>query len=57
MDGTRKYHPERGSSDSKGYAKYVLTNKWILGEKITQKQKSHTEYKRYSPQNRKASTS
>jgi hypothetical protein len=27
MDGTRKYHPELGSSDPKGQAWYVLTNK------------------------------
>jgi hypothetical protein len=28
--GTRKYHPERGNSDTRGHARYVLTNKWIL---------------------------
>ena len=27
MDGTRKYHPDQGKSDPKGY---VLTNKWIF---------------------------
>ena len=36
MDGTRKYHPERGNSDKgnpKGHAWYILTNKWILAKK------------------------
>jgi hypothetical protein len=43
-----KYHPERGNSDTKGYAWYVLTNKWILAK--------NTEYPRYSPQNSQRST-
>ena len=29
MDGTRKYHPERGNPDPKGHACYVLNFKWI----------------------------
>jgi hypothetical protein len=33
MDGTRKYHPEGNNSDTKVYALYVLTNKWILATK------------------------
>jgi hypothetical protein len=36
MDGTRKYHPERGNSDPNGHAcpfLLVLTNKWILTTK------------------------
>jgi hypothetical protein len=33
MDGTRKYHPERGISDPKGHSCYVLTYKWILSIK------------------------
>jgi hypothetical protein len=50
MDGTRKYHPEWGNSDSKGHAWYVLINKWILAKK-------NTEYTRYILQNPKGSTS
>jgi DNA-binding beta-propeller fold protein YncE len=33
MNVTRKYHPDWGSSDPKGNAWYVLTNKRILAEK------------------------
>ena len=32
MDGTRKYL-ERGNPDTKGYAWYILTYKWILAIK------------------------
>jgi hypothetical protein len=35
MDGTRKYHPELGNSDTNGYAWYVLTNKWLLAKSAT----------------------
>jgi hypothetical protein len=30
VNGTRKYQPECGNSDSKEHAQYILTNKWIL---------------------------
>jgi hypothetical protein len=33
MDGTRKYHPERGNPAAKGQALYRLTYKWILAVK------------------------
>jgi hypothetical protein len=47
MDGTRKYHPELGSSDPKGQAWYVLTNKWILEKKPYRIPKiQSTEFKR-----------
>jgi hypothetical protein len=39
MDGTRKYLPEQGNSDPKGYAWHVLTSKWILAKNKTNKQK------------------
>jgi hypothetical protein len=29
----KKFHPEWHSSDPKGHAWYVLTNKWILAKK------------------------
>jgi hypothetical protein len=32
MDTTRKYHSVRGNPYSKGYAWYVLTDKWILAK-------------------------
>jgi hypothetical protein len=33
MDGTRKYNPESGNPDPKGYTWYVLTYKWIAAIK------------------------
>jgi hypothetical protein len=41
MDKTRKYHPERSNSDTKGYAWYVLTNKWILAKTNKQTNKTY----------------
>jgi len=35
MVGTRKYHPERGNPDTNEHTWYVLTNKWILAQKLT----------------------
>jgi hypothetical protein len=35
MNGTRKYHPESGNPDTKEYTWYVLTNKWLLAQKLT----------------------
>ena len=32
MDGSRKYHPERGNSVTKDHTWYILTNKWVLGK-------------------------
>jgi hypothetical protein len=46
MDATRKYHPFRGISDSKGQALYALTNKWVLAT-------ISTEFPRYSWQTQK----
>ena len=34
MDGTRKYHSERGNQDTKEQTWYVLTDKWILAKTI-----------------------
>jgi hypothetical protein len=34
MDGTRKYYPEEGSPDMKEYIWYVLTDKWVLAQKL-----------------------
>jgi hypothetical protein len=33
MGKTRKYHPECGNPNPKGYACYALTDKWILAIK------------------------
>ena len=35
MDGTRKYQPECDNPDIKVQTWYVLTNKWILTQKLT----------------------
>jgi hypothetical protein len=35
MDGTRKYHPELSNPDTKEHTWYVLTDKWILAQKLT----------------------
>jgi hypothetical protein len=43
MNGTKKYHPERGNTDPKEHTWYAVTNKWML-TKITQ-------YLGYNPQN------
>jgi hypothetical protein len=54
MDGSRKYHPQWGNSDSKEHAWYVLTNKWILAKTNKNKTKiNHTEHPRYRIQNSK----
>jgi hypothetical protein len=34
MDGTRKYHPEGGNSITKEHTCFVLTDKWILAQKL-----------------------
>ena len=34
MDGTRKYHPERGNPDTKEHTWYALTGKWLLAQKL-----------------------
>jgi hypothetical protein len=34
MNGTRKFHPERGNSTTKEHTWYVLTDKWILAQKL-----------------------
>jgi hypothetical protein len=34
MDGTRKYHPERGNPVTKEHTWYVLTDEWILVQKL-----------------------
>jgi hypothetical protein len=34
---SRKYHTERGNSDPKEHAWYVLTKKWILAKKKKKK--------------------
>jgi hypothetical protein len=49
MDGTRKYHPEWGNADPKGYAWYILTTKWILLKKRYRIPKIHsTELKKFN---------
>jgi hypothetical protein len=49
MDRTRNYHPERGNSDLKGHAWYVLTNKWILAPKKNRISKiQSTELKKFN---------
>ena len=59
MDGTRKFHPERGNSEPKGSAGYVLTNKWILAKTKQNKRKRKTKTKNtktkssQKPQNKK----
>jgi hypothetical protein len=35
MDGTRIYHSEWGNPDTKEHTWYVLTDKWILTQKLT----------------------
>ena len=47
---TKNYHPECHKSDPKGYARYVITNMWILAKKSR-------EYPEYNPQNSKILTS
>jgi hypothetical protein len=34
MDGTRKYHPEKGDPITKEHTWYALTDKWILAPKL-----------------------
>jgi hypothetical protein len=34
MDGSRKYHPERGNPVSKEHTWYALSDKWILTQKL-----------------------
>jgi len=34
MDGTRKYHPDWGNPVTKEHTWYVLTDKWILVQKL-----------------------
>jgi hypothetical protein len=34
MDGSRKYHPERGNIDMNRHTWYVLTDKGILSQKL-----------------------
>jgi hypothetical protein len=34
MDGSRGYHPEWGNPITKEHTWYVLTNKWILAQKL-----------------------
>ena len=34
MDRTRKYHPECGIPITKEHKWYVVTDKWILGQKL-----------------------
>jgi hypothetical protein len=34
MDRTRKYHLEWGNPNPKGHAWYVLTDEWILAQKL-----------------------
>ena len=34
MDETRKYHPELGNLDTKEHTWYILTDKWILVQKL-----------------------
>jgi hypothetical protein len=34
MDGTRKYHPERGNPITKEHTWYALSEKWILSQKL-----------------------
>ena len=34
MDGTRKYHPEKGDPITKEHTWYALTDKWILAQKL-----------------------
>jgi hypothetical protein len=43
MDGTRKYNPECGNSDTKGHAWYVLINKWILAKNKKQTNKKQQQ--------------
>ena len=45
MDGTRKYHPERGNSDPKGHAWHLLTNKLILVKKYRISRTQFTDLK------------
>ena len=34
MDGTRKYHPERGNPITKEHTWYAIADKWILTQKL-----------------------
>ena len=34
MDGTTKYHPERGNPITKEHTWYALSDKWILAPKL-----------------------
>jgi hypothetical protein len=33
-DGTRKYHPKRSNPFTKEHTSYILTDKWILAQKL-----------------------
>ena len=50
---TKNYHPECHKSDPKGYARYVITNMWILALIPLQ----NAEYPGYNPKKSKSLTS
>jgi hypothetical protein len=44
MDETRKYHPEWGNVDTKEHTWYVITDKWILVQKLIMPRMQCTEH-------------
>jgi hypothetical protein len=42
MDETRKYHSEWGNPDTKEHTWYVLTDKWLLVQKLTMPMRQST---------------
>jgi hypothetical protein len=48
MNGTRKYHPEYDNPETKEHTWYLLTDKWILAQKLripTIQPTNHLEFK------------
>jgi hypothetical protein len=44
MDGTRKYHPEKGNPITKENTWYALTDKWLLVQKLGIPKIQFTDY-------------
>jgi hypothetical protein len=48
MDRTRKYHPEWGNPFAKEHTWYVLTDKWILAQKLQEIKILFTDYMKFN---------
>ena len=44
MDGPRKYHPEQGNPNHRGYTWYELADEWILAQKLRITTKQLTDH-------------